>query len=223
MGKLKKEVRDLDGLRFMMNMLKEVRQRESGISMEVYPIMNMYQVKNTHSKEREDGRRAWANDRASILPVSTFCGNVALLDNFNIVIILYYDSGIISHKTPFVLFCRNGLSPTTVRFKADAGTPPGELFHGKGRDRQQDCHPYQLEKTHQTGADLIPCHLINGLWRENDSQTVQYQTPLLLRMTLWYGSSVATRYLPPGQYEPDIDSLCLLRQFIYALFDRMIE
>lgn len=45
MGKLKKEVRDLDGLRFMMNMLKEVRQRESGINMEISPIMNMYQVK----------------------------------------------------------------------------------------------------------------------------------------------------------------------------------
>lgn len=44
MGKLKKEVRDLDGLRFMMNMLKEVRQRESGINMEINPIMNMYQV-----------------------------------------------------------------------------------------------------------------------------------------------------------------------------------
>lgn len=44
MGKLKKEVRDLDGLRFMMNMLKEVRQRESGITMEINPIMNMYQV-----------------------------------------------------------------------------------------------------------------------------------------------------------------------------------
>lgn len=44
MGKLKKEVLDLDGLRFMMNMLKEVRQRESGINMEINPIMNMYQV-----------------------------------------------------------------------------------------------------------------------------------------------------------------------------------
>ena len=45
MGKLKKEVRDLDGLRFMMNMLKEVRQRESGIDVEINPIMNMYQVR----------------------------------------------------------------------------------------------------------------------------------------------------------------------------------
>lgn len=48
MGKLKKEVRDLDGLRFMMNMLKEVRQRESGITMEINPIMNMYQVHGEH-------------------------------------------------------------------------------------------------------------------------------------------------------------------------------
>lgn len=45
MGKLKKEVLDLDGLRFMMNMLKEVRQRESGINMEINPIMNMYQAR----------------------------------------------------------------------------------------------------------------------------------------------------------------------------------
>lgn len=50
MGKLKKEVRDLDGLRFMMNMLKEVRQRESGINMEINPIMNMYQVKRKRYK-----------------------------------------------------------------------------------------------------------------------------------------------------------------------------
>ncbi|CAM9555204.1 unnamed protein product [Ectocarpus fasciculatus] len=48
MGKLKKEVRDLDGLRFMMNMLKEVRQRESGINMEINPIMNMYQMLEHH-------------------------------------------------------------------------------------------------------------------------------------------------------------------------------
>lgn len=51
MGKLKKEVRDLDGLRFMMNMLKEVRQRESGINMEINPIMNMYQVRTCNGIE----------------------------------------------------------------------------------------------------------------------------------------------------------------------------
>lgn len=57
MGKLKKEVRDLDGLRFMMNMLKEVRQRESGINMEISPIMNMYQVKGKgHSSEMVPAR-----------------------------------------------------------------------------------------------------------------------------------------------------------------------
>jgi hypothetical protein len=41
-GKMKKEVTDLDGLRYMMNMLKEVRARESGIDMEINPILNMY-------------------------------------------------------------------------------------------------------------------------------------------------------------------------------------
>lgn len=56
MGKLKKEVRDLDGLRFMMNMLKEVRQRESGINMEIYPIMNMYQARRAESDEEDVGR-----------------------------------------------------------------------------------------------------------------------------------------------------------------------
>lgn len=55
MGKLKKEVRDLDGLRFMMNMLKEVRQRESGITMEINPIMNMYQVSElAESRHKND-------------------------------------------------------------------------------------------------------------------------------------------------------------------------
>jgi dynein heavy chain, axonemal len=39
---MKKEVTDLDGLRYMMNMLKEVRARESGIDMEINPILNMY-------------------------------------------------------------------------------------------------------------------------------------------------------------------------------------
>lgn len=53
MGKLKKEVRDLDGLRFMMNMLKEVRQRESGINVEINPIMNMYQVRFTGREAKQ--------------------------------------------------------------------------------------------------------------------------------------------------------------------------
>lgn len=52
MGKLKKEVLDLDGLRFMMNMLKEVRQRESGINMEINPIMDMYQVSHILGSDR---------------------------------------------------------------------------------------------------------------------------------------------------------------------------
>ncbi|CAM9244386.1 unnamed protein product [Chrysoparadoxa australica] len=48
MGKLKKEVSDLDTLRFMMNLLKEVRARESGIDMEINPISNMYQMLEHH-------------------------------------------------------------------------------------------------------------------------------------------------------------------------------
>lgn len=58
MGKLKKEVRDLDGLRFMMNMLKEVRERESGINMEINPIMNMYQARKNNVGIAPKRRRA---------------------------------------------------------------------------------------------------------------------------------------------------------------------
>jgi hypothetical protein len=44
MGKLTRDVNDLDTLRFMMLLLKEVRIRESGIDMEIDPIMNMYHM-----------------------------------------------------------------------------------------------------------------------------------------------------------------------------------
>lgn len=44
MGKLARKVEDLDSLRFMMNLLKEVREKESSIDMEINPIMDMYQM-----------------------------------------------------------------------------------------------------------------------------------------------------------------------------------
>ena len=44
MGKLSRKVEDLDSLRFMMNLLKEVREKESSIEMEINPIMDMYQM-----------------------------------------------------------------------------------------------------------------------------------------------------------------------------------
>ncbi|KAF0705126.1 hypothetical protein As57867_007104, partial [Aphanomyces stellatus] len=39
MGKLNRKVVDLDSLRFVMNLLKEVRARESGINMEINPVL----------------------------------------------------------------------------------------------------------------------------------------------------------------------------------------
>lgn len=44
MGKLTRKVEDLDSLRFMMNLLREVREKESSIDMEINPIMDMYQM-----------------------------------------------------------------------------------------------------------------------------------------------------------------------------------
>ena len=44
MGKLTRKVEDLDSLRFMMSLLREVREKESCIDMEINPIMDMYQM-----------------------------------------------------------------------------------------------------------------------------------------------------------------------------------
>lgn len=44
MGKLNRKVVDLDSLRFVMNLLKEVRARESGINMEINPVLDMYEM-----------------------------------------------------------------------------------------------------------------------------------------------------------------------------------
>ena len=42
--RLKREVVDLDSLRYVMNVLKEIRERESGIDMEIMPVMDMYDM-----------------------------------------------------------------------------------------------------------------------------------------------------------------------------------
>lgn len=44
MGKLNRKMIDLDSLRFVMNLLKEVRARESGINMEINPVLDMYEM-----------------------------------------------------------------------------------------------------------------------------------------------------------------------------------
>jgi dynein heavy chain len=44
MGKLTRKVEDLDSLRFMMNLLKEVRAKESSIDLEMNPVMDMYNL-----------------------------------------------------------------------------------------------------------------------------------------------------------------------------------
>jgi dynein heavy chain len=43
-GKLHRKIDDLDSLRFMINILKEVRDKESSMEMEINPIMDMYQL-----------------------------------------------------------------------------------------------------------------------------------------------------------------------------------
>jgi dynein heavy chain len=43
-GKVVREVRDLDSLRFIMKLLVDVRERESSMEMEINPIMDMYRM-----------------------------------------------------------------------------------------------------------------------------------------------------------------------------------
>jgi dynein heavy chain len=43
-GKVTREVRDLDTLRFIMKLLVDVRERESSMEMEINPIMDMYRM-----------------------------------------------------------------------------------------------------------------------------------------------------------------------------------
>ena len=44
MGKLNREVVDLDSLRFVMNLLKETRARESVMNMEITPVLDIYDM-----------------------------------------------------------------------------------------------------------------------------------------------------------------------------------
>lgn len=44
MGKLNRKIEDLDSLRFIMHVLREVREKESSIDIEINPIMDMYQL-----------------------------------------------------------------------------------------------------------------------------------------------------------------------------------
>jgi len=41
-SKLRRQIVDIDSLRFVMNVLKDIRERESGISMEINPVLDMY-------------------------------------------------------------------------------------------------------------------------------------------------------------------------------------
>ena len=43
-GKVVREVRDLDSLRFIRRLLVDVRERESSMEMEINPIMDMYRM-----------------------------------------------------------------------------------------------------------------------------------------------------------------------------------
>ena len=42
MTKVHRKVVSLDSLRFVMKVLKEIRERESGIDMEIGPVLDMY-------------------------------------------------------------------------------------------------------------------------------------------------------------------------------------
>jgi len=44
MGRLTRKVEDLDSLRFMMDLLMEVREKEPSVEMEINPVMDMYQM-----------------------------------------------------------------------------------------------------------------------------------------------------------------------------------
>ena len=47
-GKLSRKVEDLDSLGFMMSVLREVRERECSIDMDINPLMDMYQMLESH-------------------------------------------------------------------------------------------------------------------------------------------------------------------------------
>ena len=44
LGRLGRKVEDLDSLRFMMDVLMEVREKETSIEMEIIPVMEMYEM-----------------------------------------------------------------------------------------------------------------------------------------------------------------------------------
>ena len=48
MGKLSRKVEDLDSLGFMMQVLKEIREKECSIDMDINPIMDMYRMLECH-------------------------------------------------------------------------------------------------------------------------------------------------------------------------------
>lgn len=48
MGKLSRKVEDIDSLGFMMNVLREIREKECSIDMEINPIMDMYRLLENH-------------------------------------------------------------------------------------------------------------------------------------------------------------------------------
>ena len=61
-NKLEREVETLEDLRFVMGVLKEIRERESSVEMEITPILDMYQMLEHYlppgymSKEEMDSR-----------------------------------------------------------------------------------------------------------------------------------------------------------------------
>ena len=50
-SKLRRPITDIDSLRFVMNVLKEIRERESGISMEINPVLDMFSLLENYLPE----------------------------------------------------------------------------------------------------------------------------------------------------------------------------
>ena len=121
-SKLQRDHNDLDALRFIMNLLREVRERESGIDMEIDPVEDMYQMLEYYLPE--------GNRRPSCLRTRhpSSC----------LVLALPY---------PYIHpFLRPYLRPCPHPHPRPSSCP---RLHGQGRDRQEDRPARILEEAHQ--------------------------------------------------------------------------
>ena len=74
-AKLEKEVTGIDTLRYVMNALKEVRQKEGEIELEMKPLLDMYNILDQHlthgmDKEEQDNRHIIRNKWNSLVSLA---------------------------------------------------------------------------------------------------------------------------------------------------------